>query len=145
MKNLLLILVVIIGGLVLLGSMGADNNKAKVRTAKVCTKVAQYYLDPEVILNKGSRELGVKVVSVEAVKSDDFENFYFVQYKMNTPSNGTVYPMFAMNKPFEVGVTIYALDDLAIALSGLADGRRTKAKFSSSDDGYYEASNCLKS
>ena len=109
-----------------------------------CQKLNNYYLDPEVILSSGARDLGVKVIDARAVKSGDFKNFYFVQYKMQTPNNGVVYPMFAMNKPFEIGVTIYAMDDLAVALSGLGDGRRTKAKFSSSDDGYSKASRCLK-
>ena len=109
-----------------------------------CQKLNNYYLDPEVILSSGARDLGVKVIDARAVKSGDFKNFYFVQYKMQTPNNGTVYPMFAMNKPFEIGVTVYAMDDLAVALSGLGDGRRTKAKFSSSDDGYSQASRCLK-
>lgn len=112
--------------------------------ASACQKINQHYLDPEVILSSGARDLGVKVIDARAVKSGDFKNFYFVQYKMQTPQNGVVYPMFAMNKPFEMGVTVYAMDDLAVALSGLGDGRRTQAKFSSSDDGYSRASRCLK-
>lgn len=144
MKKLVYIILAIIFGVFVLGTL-SDNDKNVVSSApKICETVASYYLDPEVILSKGSRDLGVKVVSAKAVKSDDFKNFYFVQFKMETPSNGTVYPMFAMNKPFEVGVTIYAMDDLAVALSGLADGRKTTAAFKSSDDGYSEASNCLK-
>ena len=125
--------VALIFGVFVLGTL-SDNDKDVVSTAaKICKTIASYYLDPEVILNKGSRDLGVKVVSAKALKSDDFKNFYFVQFKMETPANGTVYPMFAMNKPFEVGVTIYAMDELALALSGLADGRKTKAAFKSSD------------
>ena len=62
-------------------------------------RLASFYLDSEVILNSGARSLGVKVVDVRAVKSKDFKSFYFVQYKMSTPNNGMVYPMFAMNKP----------------------------------------------
>ena len=112
--------------------------------ASACQKINQYYLDPEVILSSGARDLGVKVIDARAVKSGDFKNFYFVQYKMQTPQNGVVYPMFAMNKPFEMGVTVYAMDDLAVALSGLGDRRRTKARFSSRDDGYSKASRCLK-
>lgn len=132
---------------VIVGALGGgdkkDDNKVVLSTPKVCKKVANFYLDPEVILNEGSRDLGVKVVAAEAVKSDDFENFYFVQYKMETPSNGTIYPMFAMNKPFGMGV-IYAMDELAITVSGLGDGRKTKTKFKSTDDGFSEASRCLK-
>ena len=144
MKKLFYIVFALIFGVFVLGTL-SDDDKSVVSTApKICKTIANYYLDPEVILNKGSRDLGVKVVSAKAVKSDDFKNFYFVQFKMETPANGTVYPMFAMNKPFEVGVTIYAMDELALALSGLADGRKTKAAFKSSDDGYFEASNCLK-
>ena len=48
-----------------------------------------------------------------------------------------------MNKPFGKGV-IYAMDDLAIMLSGLGDGRRTKAKFSANDEGFKEAKGCLR-
>ena len=62
-------------------------------------RLASFYLDSEVILNSGARSLGVKVVDVRAVKSKDFKSFYFVQYKMSTPNNGMVYPIFAMNKP----------------------------------------------
>ena len=64
---------------------------------------------------------------------------------MSTPNNGIVYPMFAMNKPTTRGggVVIYSLDEIAITLSGYGDGRRTKAKFSSRDDGYYEATQCF--
>ena len=109
-----------------------------------CESISSYYLDKEVILNKGARDLGVKVIDAKAVKSGDFKSFYFVQYKMSTPSNGIVYPMFAMNKPKSKGSIIYSMDELAITLTGFGDGRRTRAKFSSSDDGYYEASRCLK-
>tara|TARA_B100000780_G_C20695570_1_gene276615 strand:+ start:47 stop:457 length:411 start_codon:yes stop_codon:yes gene_type:complete len=121
---------------VIVGALGGDDKK-------VCKKVANFYLDPEVILNKGSRDLGVKVVAAEAVRSDDFKKFYFVQYKMETPSNGTIYPMFAMNKPFGMGV-IYAMDELAITISDFGDGRKTKAEFKSTNDGFPEASRCLK-
>ena len=109
-----------------------------------CENISSYYLDPEVILNKGARDLGVKVINAKAVKSGDFKNFYFVQYKMSTPSNGVVYPMFAMNKPKSRDGVIYSMDELVITLTSYGDGRRTRAKFSSSDDGYYEASRCLK-
>lgn len=109
-----------------------------------CERVSAFYLDPEVILNSGARSLGVKVIDARAVRSNDFKQFYFVQYKMSTPKNGTVFPMFAMNKPNSRGGVIYSMDDLAITLSGYGDGRRTKAKFSSRDDGYYDATRCLK-
>ena len=112
-----------------------------------CEKVSAFYLDPEVILNSGARSLGVKVVDARAVRSKDFKQFYFVQYKMSTPNNGMVFPMFAMNKPTTRGGgggVIYSMDDIAITLSGYGDGRRIKAKFSSRDDGYYEATQCLK-
>lgn len=109
-----------------------------------CERLASFYLDPEVILNSGARSLGVKVLDARAVKSKDFKSFYFVQYKMNTPNNGMVYPMFAMNKPQSRGGVIYSMDDLAITLSGYGDGRKTKAKFSSRDDGYDRAMSCLK-
>ena len=55
-----------------------------------------------------------------------------------------VYPMFAMNKPQSRGGVIYSMDELAITLSGYGDGRETKAKFSSRDDGYDRAMSCLK-
>lgn len=111
-----------------------------------CEKVSSFYLDPEVILNSGARSLGVKVIDARAVRSKDFKQFYFVQYKMSTPNNGIVYPMFAMNKPTTRGGgngVIYSMDEIAITLSGYGDGRRTKAKFSSRDDGYYDATQCL--
>lgn len=108
-----------------------------------CERVSAFYLDPEVILNSGARGLGVKVIDARAVRSKDFKQFYFVQYKMSTPKNGTVFPMFAMNKPNSRGGVIYSMDDLAITLSGYGDGRKTKAKFSSRDDGFYEATQCL--
>ena len=109
-----------------------------------CERLASFYLDSEVILNSGARSLGVKVIDARAVKSKDFKSFYFVQYKMSTPNNGMVYPMFAMNKPQSRGGVIYSMDDLAITLSGYGDGRKTKAKFSSRDDGYDRAMSCLK-
>ena len=64
---------------------------------------------------------------------------------MSTPNNGIVYPMVAMNKPTirGGGGVIYSLDEIVITLSGYGDGRRTKAKFSSRDDGYYEATQCF--
>ena len=77
-------------------------------------RLASFYLDPEAILNSGARSLGVKVMDARAVKSKDFKSFYFVQYKMRTPNNGMVYPMFAMNKPQSRGGVIYAMDDLVI-------------------------------
>ena len=102
-------------------------------------------MDPEVILNKGARDLGIEVIDARAVKSNDFKNFYFVQYKLKTPNNGIIFPMFAMNKPLspKYGV-IYSMDETAIAISGYGDGRQTKASFSVYDDGFYEATNCLK-
>ncbi len=112
--------------------------------SQACERLASFYLDPEVILNSGARSLGVKVVDARAVKSKDFKSFYFVQYKMSTPNNGMVYPMFAMNKPQSRGGVIYSMDELAITLSGYGDGRKTKAKFSSRDDGYDRAMSCLK-
>ena len=109
-----------------------------------CERIASYYLDPEVILSSGARSLGVKVIDARAVKSNDYKSFYFVQYQFSTPSNGTVFPMFAMNKPFSSGGVIYSMDQLAETLSGYGDGRRTKASFSSNDNGYSQASSCLK-
>ena len=109
-----------------------------------CENLNSFYLNPETILLKGSRDLGIKVIDAKAVKSNDFKNFYFVQYKMETPNNGTIYPMFAMNKPFAIGGTIYSMDDVAIAVSGYGDGRKTKATFSKNDDGFDKASSCLK-
>ena len=94
------------------------------------------------ILNSSARSLGVKVIDARAVRSKDFKQFYFVQYKMSTPNNGMVFPMFAMNKPTTRGGkngVIYSMHEIAIALTGYGDGRTTKARFSSSDDGYYEA------
>lgn len=110
--------------------------------AIACMKISTMYLDPEFILNSEARSSGVKVVDARAVKSLDFVNFYFVQYKMEVPDKGVVFPMFAMNKPFSSGL-VYSMDDLAISLTGLGDGRRTKARFSKNDDGYAEASRCL--
>ena len=112
--------------------------------SNACENLASYYLDPQVILNKGARDLGVKVIDAKAVKSGDFKNFYFVQYKMRTPNNGIVYPMFAMNKPKSRGGVIYSMDELAITLTSYGDGRKTRAKFSSRDDGFSRASRCLK-
>lgn len=112
-----------------------------------CEKLAPFYLDPEVILSSDARNSGVKVLDARAVRSKDFKRFYFVQYKMSTPKNGIVYPMFAMNKPTTRGGgngSIFSMDDLAVALSGYGDGRKTKAKLSSLDDGYHEASQCLR-
>ena len=112
-----------------------------------CEKVSAFYLDPEVILNSASRNLGIKVIDARAVRSSDYERFYFVQYKISTPNNGIIYPMFAMNKPTTSGGgngVIYSMDDIAITISGYGDGRTTRAKFSSSDDGYYRATKCLK-
>ena len=116
-------------------------------SALACEKVASFYLDPEVILNSGARSLGVKVLDARAVKSKDYKRFYFVQYKMKTPSNGMVYPMFAMNKPTTKGGgrgVIYSMDDLAVTLTGYGDARRNRDPFSSRDDGFYKASKCLK-
>ena len=65
---------------------------------------------------------------------------------MSTPNNGIVYPMFAINKPRSRGRgggVIYSMDEIAITRSGYGNGRRTKAKFSSRDDGYYEVTQCL--
>ena len=112
-----------------------------------CERVSAFYLDPEVILNSGARSLGVKVIDARAVRSKDFKQFYFVQYKMSTPQNGIVYPMFAMNKPTVSGGgngVIYSMDELAITLTSYGDGRKTRAKFSSRDDGFSRASRCLK-
>lgn len=112
-----------------------------------CEKVSAFYLDPEVILNSAARNLGIKVIDARAVRSSDYERFYFVQYKISTPSNGIIYPMFAMNKPTTSGGgngVIYSMDDIAITISGYGDGRTTRAKFSSSDDGYFKATKCLK-
>ena len=112
-----------------------------------CERVSRYYLDPEVILNSGARSLGVKVIDARAVRSKDYKRFYFVQYKMSTPNNGMVYPMFAMNKPTKgVGSNgvIYSMDDLAVTLTGYGDARKNRDPFSSRDDGFYEASKCLK-
>ncbi len=112
-----------------------------------CERVAAFYLDPEVILNSGARSLGVKVLDARAVRSKDYKRFYFVQYKMKTPSNGMVYPMFAMNKPTTKGGgggVIYSMDDLAVTLTGYGDARRNRDPFSSRDDGFYKASKCLK-
>ena len=77
------------------------NYKSNIENKHSCEKVASFYLDPEVILNSGSRSLGVKVIDAKAVQSNDYKKFYFVQYKIQTPNNGIVYPMFAMNKPTE--------------------------------------------
>ena len=112
-----------------------------------CERVAAYYLDPEVILSSGARSLGVQVLDARAVRSKDYKRFYFVQYKMNTPRNGMVYPMFAMNKPTTKGGgngVIFSMDDLAVTLSGYGDARKNRDPFSSRDDGFYEASKCLK-
>ena len=109
-----------------------------------CEKVSSFYLDPEVILSSASRSLGVKVIDARAVRSKDFKQFYFVQYKMSTPNNGIVYPMFAMNKPTSRGGVIYSMDDVAETLSGYGDGRRTKANFSSRSNGFSKATKCLK-
>ena len=110
-----------------------------------CQKLHQNYLDPEVILNKESRKKGIKVLDARAVRSPDFQKFYFVQYKLEVPKEGIVYPMFAMNKPFSSTFgLIYSMDELAISVSGLGDGRKTKAKFSQLDRGFSEAKRCLK-
>lgn len=124
---------------------GADTSSRPVPEvkSKECEKVDSWYLKPEVIISETMRTIGVKVLAAEAVKSNDFNNFYFVQYKMDIPEKGVSYPMFAMNKPFGKGV-IYAMDDLAIMLSGLGDGRITQAKFSANDDGFEEATGCLR-
>ena len=102
------------------------------------------YLDPEIILNKGSRDLGIKVLDARAVRSPDFKNFYFVQYKLDTPNNGIIFPMFAMNKPFKCCGTIYSMDEIAETVSGYGDGRKTKANFSALDRGFSKANRCLK-
>ena len=106
-------------------------------------KVSSFYMDPEVILNSGARDLGVKVLDARAVRSKKHQKFYFVQYKMSTPNNGILFPMFAMNKPKSSGGVIYSMDELAITLSGYGDGRKTKAKFSTRDSAYKKASKCL--
>lgn len=70
MKKLFYIVFALIFGVFVLGTL-SDNDKDVVSTApksvvssapKICKTIASYYLDPEVILNKGSRDLGVKVV-----------------------------------------------------------------------------------
>jgi len=122
------------------------NYKSNIENKHSCEKVASFYLDPEVILNSGSRSLGVKVIDAKAVQSNDYKKFYFVQYKIQTPNNGIVYPMFAMNKPTENGGNgaIYSMDELAITLSSYGDARKLKDPFSSSDDGFSAASKCLR-
>jgi hypothetical protein len=132
-------------------SFGKSSRDSKtpppIKSVVACEKVASYYLDPKVILSSGARSLGVKVLDAMAVRSRDYERFYFVQYKMKTPKNGIVYPMFAMNKPTTRGGgggVIYSMDDLAVTLTGFGDARTYRDPFSSRDDGFYKASKCLK-
>ena len=65
---------------------------------------------------------------------------------MKTPSNGIVCPMFAMNKTTTKGGggIIYSMDELAVTFTGYGDARRNRDPFSSRDDGYYEATQCLR-
>ena len=120
------------------------------RSITACEKVSAFYLDPKVILNDAARSRGYQVIDARAVRSKDFKRFYFVQYKISTPKNGVVYPMFAMNKPTTSGGgngVIYSMDDIALTLSSYGDGRKsnlTGTKFSRSDNGYDKASKCLK-
>ncbi|MDA8676193.1 hypothetical protein N9M53_05845, partial [Alphaproteobacteria bacterium] len=113
-------------------------------------KVSAFYLDPEVILKDVFRNRGYQVIDARAVRSKDFKRFYFVQYKISTPNNVFVYPMFAMNKPTTSGGgngVIFSMDDLALNLSGYGDGRNsnlTGTKFLSSDNGFATATGCLK-
>ena len=115
------------------------------RETAACEKINRLYLDPKVILDTKSRAAGFRVIDARAVKSRDFRKFYFVQYKISDPRGQIIFPMFAMNKPLSsrFGV-IYSMDNTAKNISGYGDGRRTKAKFSSTDHGYAEASSCLK-
>jgi len=112
--------------------------------ASACQKLNPFYLDPEVILLKTHRAQGAKVIDARAIRSGDYKRFYFVQYEIAHPKFGTVYPTFAMNKPFQMGSVIYSMDKTAISLSGYGDGRRTKARFSAHDSGYNEVTGCLK-
>ena len=116
-----------------------------VRATAACEKINRLYIDPEVILDKKSRTAGYRIIDARAVKSRDFREFYFVQYKISDPQGQIIFPMFAMNKPLSSSFgVIYSMDNLAKNISGYGDGRRTKAKFSSTDHGYAEASSCLK-
>jgi hypothetical protein len=49
-----------------------------------------------------------------------------------------------MNKPFKCCGIIYSMDELAETASGYGDERKTKAKFSKPDSGFYQANKCLK-
>ena len=152
MKFLLkLIFYPIIGIIVLFVLIGifadSPNETKKITSVQNCENVAPYYLDAQVILNSASRSLGVKVLDAKAVRSNDYKRFYFVQYKMSTPQNGIVYPMFAMNKPTVSGGgngVIFSMDDLAVTLTSFGDARKLKNPFSSGDDGFSRASSCLK-
>ena len=115
-----------------------------ISSVNACEKVSDYYLNPEVILSQTYRAYGMQVLDARAVRSKDFKNFYFVQYKMNHPKHGDIFPTFAMNKPFKTGSVIYSMDDVAIEMSGFGDGRKTKAKFSHSSNGYKDVIKCLK-
>ena len=110
-----------------------------------CEPLNQRYLRSEVILSKNSIKKGIKVLNAKAVRSPDYKQFYFVQYKLEIPGKGIVYPMFAMDKPFSSNSgVIYSMDDLAVSLTGFGDGRKTKANFSEFNRGFSHAKKCLK-
>lgn len=54
------------------------------------------------------------------------KNSYFAQYKLDTPNNKIIFPIFVMNKPFKCCGIIYFIDKLAETTSGYGDGRKTK-------------------
>ena len=57
------------------------------------------------------------------------KNSYFAQYKLDTPNNEIIFPIFVINKPFKCCEIIYSMDELAETVSAYGDGRKTKAKF----------------
>tara|TARA_A200000113_G_scaffold87824_1_gene78371 strand:+ start:989 stop:1192 length:204 start_codon:yes stop_codon:yes gene_type:complete len=65
-------------------------------------------------------------------------------YKLDTPKNEIIFPIFVMNKPFKCCGIIYSMDKLTETVSGYGDGRKTKAKFSKLNRGFSQANKCLK-
>ena len=85
-----------------------------------------------------------KITKSAAVRSDDYERFFFVAVEIRAPGKDAMYPMFAMNRINQEFGVIYSVNDAALLVSGLGDGRTTKAEFNRSRHGFSEALACLK-
>jgi hypothetical protein len=80
-----------------------------------------------------------------AVKSDDFQKVYFVSAEIDGPGiegDGDV-GTWATNSLEAGGGLILAVDGIANEMSDWADGRKTDAAFSLSDDGVDESRACV--